>query len=202
MSKKPYHHGSLREALLQVAESVLNERGAEAFSLRAVAKQAGVSHGAPAHHFNNCTELLSELAAIGYERLIEAQHERREKAESDAASKMLASGLGYIDFAVDNPELFRLMFTSQKPNRENQSFSKASRVAFNQLLDDVHGLTQKDPNEDQQAMQRVISNWAQVHGLAELIIAGRVESQINLTEMSTEERDKVITAMIIPIIEI
>jgi len=77
MTKKSYHHNDLAAELLRAAEVELLEKGVERFSLRAVAKRAGVSHGAPAHHFKDVTGLLSAIAAVGYERLVATQVERQ-----------------------------------------------------------------------------------------------------------------------------
>ncbi len=110
-STATYHHGDLHRALLAAAEEELTEKGVEAFSLRGVAKRAGVSHGAPAHHFADARGLLTELAAQGYQRFIDAQERRQQEAAKDPEAQLTASGLGYIDFATENPALFRLMFS-------------------------------------------------------------------------------------------
>ena len=90
MTDKTYHHGNLAAELLQAAERELVLNGIEAFSLRAVAKRAGVSHGAPAYHFKSARGLLTALAATGYERLVEAQEAR----QSDAGSAPIRTFLG------------------------------------------------------------------------------------------------------------
>src|SRR5215468_4979344 len=64
----PYHHGALREALLMAAEGILERDGMPGLTLRAAAREAGVSHAAPTHHFSDLTGLLSELAAVGFRR--------------------------------------------------------------------------------------------------------------------------------------
>ena len=91
---KPYHHGDLRAVLLHAAEAELAERGIEAFSLRSVAKRAGVSHAAPAHHFGDTGGLLTALAAQGYQQFLAAQAAREAVAEANPQAQLLHWTLG------------------------------------------------------------------------------------------------------------
>jgi AcrR family transcriptional regulator len=115
---RPYHHGDLRAALLRAAEEELTANGVEGFSLRAVAKRAGVSHAAPAHHFGDVRGLLTALCVEGFNRFLATQHAREAAAALDPRSQLVASGLGYVDFALANPALFRLMFSSNLPDHQ------------------------------------------------------------------------------------
>ena len=110
--KPPYHHGDLRAALLAAAEVELAEAGIEAFSLRQVARRAGVSHAAPTHHFGDGQGLLTALAAEGYRRLLATQAAHEARAAPDARAQLVAAGVGYVDFAMTSPALFRLLFGS------------------------------------------------------------------------------------------
>ncbi|MCU0912422.1 MAG: TetR/AcrR family transcriptional regulator, partial [Rhodobacteraceae bacterium] len=100
--QRPYHHGDLRAALLAAAEAELEARGIEAFSLRSVAKRAGVSHAAPAHHFGDAGGLLTALAAQGFRRFVANQAAHEDRAGADPAARLVESGLGYIAFAGAN----------------------------------------------------------------------------------------------------
>ncbi len=105
---RPYHHGSLPEALLQAAETVLKRDGLRGLTLRSIAREAGVSHTAPQHHFGDTAGVLSELAAIGHLRLTDdmATHVRGKKT---GKTRRKAIAHAYVGFAVTNPDLFRLM---------------------------------------------------------------------------------------------
>lgn len=185
--EKPYHHGDLRAALLAVAEAELTERGVEAFSLRAVAKRAGVSHAAPAHHFVDAGGLLTALAAEGYRQFVATQLQREAVAAPDAASQMVAAGLGYVDFARLRPALFRLMFGSFRPDFADPELSVAARRAFVHLEQGVRACKAgADPQE-------VAAVWAIAHGLADLMAAGRLH---NLASLPEAERDAALTAII------
>lgn len=188
--KAAYHHGDLRRELLDAAEAELTEKGVEAFSLRGVAKRAGVSHGAPAHHFVDAQGLLTALAARGYERFIAAQDARERGAAPDPRSRLAASGLGYLDFAAAHPALFRLMFSSERPDRSDPVLSEAADAAFEKLVRHVQGTTGRDPHADPPAMADVLAAWAVAHGLADLLIADRLGRAEFLHTLSTEERDR------------
>lgn len=182
--------------MLQAAETELSENGMEKFSLRAVAKRAGVSHGAPAHHFKDVRGLLTALATVGYERFVEYQINRQRAAKTDAQSQSIASGLGYIDFALQNPALFRLMFSSEIPNRADADFAKASLFAFDKLVLDIQNEGSKNAYADPDAMTDVVASWSMVHGLADLMISGRLERPLGLSDMSAAERDKLLARII------
>jgi AcrR family transcriptional regulator len=162
-----YHHGDLRAALLTAAEAELKASGIEKFSLRGVAKRAGVSHAAPAHHFGDVDGLLTALAAIGFERF-------------------LASGLGYIDFAMANPELFQLMFSSQRTDFDDAKLCTAANAAFDALVDDVRQHRGKDPHAHAPSMLDVMALWSLAHGAANLINSGRLPE---LRDLPQAKRD-------------
>ena len=196
-SKSNYHHGDLRRALLLAAEQELSEKGVEAFSLRGVAKRAGVSHGAPAHHFEDARGLLTALAAVGYQRFIEAQEQRQKTALKDAESQLAASGLGYLDFATRNPALFRLMFSSERPDKSASLLAKGADAAFEKLVSDVAQVTKTDPHHDERAMTDVAAIWSITHGLADLLIANRLSRFSFLAQMTGIQRDEKLSEIIL-----
>ena len=102
-----YHHGNLREALLERAAEVIAERGIEALSLRALARDLGVSHAAPSAHFADRRALLCELAKEGFRRSVEAMHAGAAAAGPDPVARYRALGRSYVQFARDNPSCFR-----------------------------------------------------------------------------------------------
>lgn len=155
---RPYHHGDLRNALLEAARALLEERPLAELSLRAVARRAGVSHAAPYRHFPNHESLLVELAVEGFAELRNeiAQAATRGGAQSDRIAKI---GGAYMRFVARRPALARLMFGPQLPNRE--AFSKLGQAADS--IGAEIGATLSDP-----ALGLAV--WAAVHGLAMLIL--------------------------------
>lgn len=178
--EKPYHHGDLRSALLTAAEAELLEKGVEAFSLRAVAKRAGVSHAAPAHHFGDATGLLTALAACGFREFLATQHAFEARALQTPRDQLIAAGLGYVGFARARPALFKLMFGSQRTDYRNPDLGSAAEAAIGHLTSQVErvGSTKE---------QDVAAVWATAHGLADLIIAGRISVIRDFSEAALQE---------------
>jgi len=110
-SPTTYHHGNLRQALIEEAGKVLESDGADAISFRGLARALDVSHAAPGHHFTDRHELLAELAADGYAGLADAMAAGMEG--SDPEGWLRATGTAYVHFGVANPERYRLMFQSE-----------------------------------------------------------------------------------------
>jgi AcrR family transcriptional regulator len=164
-----YHHGDLQAALLAAAEAELSEAGIEAFSLRSVARLAGVSHAAPAHHFGDVQGLLTALAGEGFRRFLAAQHLREAATDGSPRAMMVAAGLGYVDFALERPALFRLMFSSDRPDFASAALCEAAEAAYRHLEGGVAALGNGASAQD------VAAVWAIAHGLADLLAAGRLK---------------------------
>ncbi|NJR13164.1 MAG: TetR/AcrR family transcriptional regulator [Phyllobacteriaceae bacterium] len=167
--EKPYHHGDLRRALLMAAEAELGARGIEAFSLRSVAKQANVSHAAPAHHFGDAQGLLTALATEGFRQLLASQLARQAIAPAEPAEQLLASGLGYIDFAVQRPALFRLLWGSDRPDFADSQLAGAAQALYQHLVNLVWAAGGRTVADES-------TMWAVAHGLADLLSAGRMKA--------------------------
>jgi len=187
----------LPERLLEAAEIELSEHGIEKISLRAVAKRAGVSHGAPAHHFVDAQGLLTALAAKGYERLLGFQTREENAAPPEPLAKIVASGVGYIEFAVTYPELFRLMFNSTVPDRDEKHFQSISLQVFERLVANTEAHNGHNPYTDRESMKDLMASWAVVHGLAELIISGRAERTLGLSQLTPEQYAETISSILL-----
>lgn len=174
---EPYHHGDLSRALVSAAEELLEERGVEGFTLRECARRAGVSHAAPAHHFGDVSGLLAEVAASGFERLTAAILKAKPR-ESDPAELMVLGNLIYVQFAIDHPALFRLMFQSGRIDRSNERLRRAGAAAFATLKAALSGL-RGDGDTDVMAPEswrdpELLEQWALIHGLATLAVEGQL----------------------------
>lgn len=177
---RPYHHGDLRAALLAAAEAELAEVGVEGFSLRKVARRAGVSHAAPAHHFGDVGGLLTALAAEGYRRFLAKQGRHEAVAAPDAAAQLVAAGQGYVAFAMERPALFRLLFGSSRPDYDAPDLQAAAGAAYGHLVDQVTAA-------GGQTLTDVAAVWAIAHGLADLMAAGRLKPLAALDENARAE---------------
>ncbi|MBB5517714.1 TetR/AcrR family transcriptional regulator [Amphiplicatus metriothermophilus] len=190
---RAYHHGDLRRALLAAGETELAEKGLEGFTLRGCARRAGVSHAAPAHHFRDARALLTALATEGFRRFAANMRTRMKAAGRDPRARLAASGLGYLDFALDSPALFRLMFASDYPDRDDEALQQAGEESFAILLDAVKEARGRDPRADADAMTDAVAAWSLVHGLANLLLAGRLPP---IAELAPAEKEKAIRSVI------
>jgi AcrR family transcriptional regulator len=197
---RPYHHGDLAAALIDAAQDELADKGIEGFSLRGVAKRAGVSHAAPAHHFQDVQGLLTALAARGFQRFVRRQADFRRRAKKDARSQLVASGLGYVVFAIENPALFRLMFGSNRTNISNENLARAAGKAYDDLVHHVAkarsvNLATLEPGKpfEVDLMCHVAATWAVAHGLADLLVSGRMES---IGRLPTKPRQQAIAEVL------
>jgi AcrR family transcriptional regulator len=177
MTERPYHHGDLRAALLAAGEAELAERGVEGFSLRAVAKRAGVSHAAPAHHFGDVGGLLTALAAEGFRRF-QATLDAREAGARDPRDRAVRAGLGYLDFALARPALFRLIFSSARPDYADADLLAAADAAYVHLVRLVADMGGGEAE--------VLSFWSACHGIADLTMGGKLLMLWNKSEAARE----------------
>lgn len=165
-----YHHGDLRHALLAATESLLTESGLERFTLREVARRAGVSHGAPAHHFGDVRGLLSEFSADSFRQLAEAMQRRRARSPAAAYEQLMAAGAGYVEFALAHRARFQLMFRSDRLDRSLGALQDAGGAAYAQLVDCIDAITTESGAPAALATAKIALAWSIVHGFATLMI--------------------------------
>jgi AcrR family transcriptional regulator len=156
--EKAYHHGDLRNALLEAGRTLLEQKGLGGLSLRAVARKAGVSHAAPYRHFPNHEALLVELAIEGFAELKEIISGAA-ATPGPSADRITSIGGAYMRFVAQRPALARLMFGSQLPNREKHP--ELAKVA-DEIAGEI-GAALRDP-----ALGLAV--WAAVHGVAMLVL--------------------------------
>ena len=172
-----YHHGGLREALLEAAESVLLEHGVEGFTLRECARRAGVSHGAPAHHFGDARGLLSEFSALSFERLDALMRAYRQSSEPDAYAQFAATGLAYVDFALANRARFQLMFRSDRLDYRNERLSAAGAGVYAQLVETVTAM-RPERARGKLPREHIALAWSIAHGVATLMLDNRTFAEL------------------------
>ncbi|GLQ52597.1 WHG domain-containing protein [Dyella flava] len=178
MKTTPYHHGALREALLAAAETILKRDGLNALTLRAAAREAGVSHAAPAHHFGDLTGLLTELAADGFQRF-----GARLKAATDAPDARRWDGArAYVAFAVEHPALFQLMYRSDRLDGSRPSFKEARMQVFG-MLAESRDAPATQPSVEQ--LGKMLGGWSLIHGFTMLLLDGRLGPLIKLAPEGT-----------------
>jgi AcrR family transcriptional regulator len=158
-----YHHGDLRNGLLQAAREILEEESLSALTLRAVARKAGVSHAAPYRHFPNHEALLVELSVEGFDELRRAIGEAA-KAQGTESDKIATIGAAYMRFVAQRPALARLMFGGQLPNRDQfPELEKKADSIGNEIGAALHD----------SALGLAV--WSAVHGLAMLVLENVID---------------------------
>lgn len=168
-----YHHGDLRRALLDATEELLDSAGVEGFTLREVARRAGVSHGAPAHHFGDVRGLLSEFTAESFAQLSAAMRRRRARAPSAPFEQLVASGLGYVEYAITHRARFQLMFRSERLDPSRASLAEAANDAYGQLVECIDRVGREAGAPPALDGDKVALAWSLVHGFANLLIDNR-----------------------------
>lgn len=184
--KTSYHHGNLRLALVEVGLLELEQKGVSALALRGLARRLGVSQTAPYHHFADKNALLAALAAEGFRRSVNGL---RSTSIRQHGLERRIRGLcsGYVRFARDTPELFRLMYGSQVQDKNNYpELVEAATRAFNALAEHVEDMIVdfSIPNIDPKLT--TVALLSLNHGLAHLIIDRRVSPV--LTESIDDDR--------------
>ena len=175
-TERPYHHGNLRPALLAAAERTLRERGAEHLSLRELAREVGVSHGAPRRHFPDRQALLDALAEAGFERLGAELRTACDGAGSGFVDRLHAVAAAYVRFAIDDSALLELMFAGKHREGAGELEQAADR-AFSVMLGLI-GEGQAEGTLQSGDPERVgLVLFATMQGLATLVTAGVVASE-------------------------
>jgi len=170
--KSSYHHGDLHRALIATALKLVEESDVSALTLREVARRAGVTHGAPYHHFKNKAALLAVLAEEGYRALYTEQLRAAAKAGADPVARLQAIGNAYVRFAVHHPGHFRVMFRTNPADwSDHPSLAEVVQLPW-ALLTSTAEEIQRTRQLTVKPEEFVLSSWAMVHGLATLWVDG------------------------------
>ncbi|MFF8846654.1 TetR/AcrR family transcriptional regulator [Streptomyces sp. NPDC015127] len=179
-TRRTYHHGDLRHAVLTAALDVIAAEGPDALSLRDLARRAGVSHAAPAHHFKDRTGLLTAIAAEGYGLLADALAD---------APDLRERGIAYIRFAIDHPAHFQIMFQPGLHRADDPDLLAAKERASAELRAGVTALG-PDPRT------AGIAAWSLAHGFATLLLTHNLDDPIG--DRTPEEVFRSLTALAFP----
>jgi AcrR family transcriptional regulator len=170
---RSYHHGNLKQALLEAALALIRKSGSGEFTLREVARRAGVSHNAPYRHFRHKEELLAALAAEGFDRLTEAMTKAAAPASS-AMDRFRATGRGYVAFALRNPQHFTVMFEIPWQFDSYPQTQAAGARAFGTLVRHIQACQAEGALPSGDPLPFALLAWSTVHGVAKLAISGRL----------------------------
>jgi AcrR family transcriptional regulator len=194
-----YHHGDLRRVLLETAIRVVEQEGLSALSLQALSKRAGVSSGAPYHHFDSREQLLTAIAEQGFELLAAEMKRCAGRAGADAASELRGLGEGYLRFAFAHRGHFRVMFRPELRDQLSNPCEVPTEGAFAMLRASVERCQAEGLAPPGEPMPLVLVAWAGVHGASTLWIdgslgvMGMVPSEEVLIDMVTRTLVELIT---------
>jgi AcrR family transcriptional regulator len=176
MSRDTYHHGDLKAVILAQAAELVAERGADGISLRELARAAGVSHAAPAHHFTDRRGLFTALATEGWQKLAEAL--------ADARPQFIDAALAYVRFALDHPGHYAVMFDRSLINTDDPALVGAQAAAGAELATGVGTLD--DPRAKDDPQSAALAAWSLVHGFAMLWLNEAIDTDAD--PIATVER--------------
>ena len=183
----PYHHGDLKNALIQAGVEILASEGLGGLSLRKVAKHAGVSHAAPYSHFADKQALIAAISTEGFKQLFVQIKKIVEAHRDHPKSLLIETAWAYVQFALNQPDRFKLMFSSVlEKEKDYPDFVEYSQKNFAQLVELVTvcqsaGILRPGPPD-----LTAVSIWAAVHGLVMLILEDQVSNYV-LNQFSLKE---------------
>ncbi|MHC5797155.1 TetR/AcrR family transcriptional regulator [Lacisediminihabitans sp. FW035] len=172
MTQRPFHHGNLRTVLLDQAELALRTKGVEELSLRELAREIGVSHGAPRSHFIDRKALLDALAERGFLALASAMRAGAD-SRTEYAESLRAAGQAYVDFAVANAALLDLMFAATM-DRPPASLLSAAETLFSTISDVMQAGVEAGVFREAEIERLTLLMSATMQGVATFVGAGRV----------------------------
>lgn len=183
-----YHHGDLQRSLVECGTHLLDTEGAEAMSLRSIARMAGVSPAAPAHHFKDKNGLLAAIATQGF-RDMAARSSMQGMVEGDAEEKLHALARDYVQFAAQYPARFQLMFGTQIGRRADYpELQEAGLASYRTLIDVVSQLLGAKAAKAMSVDDFTFCVWTTMHGLAVMassrLNAPTLKSRLSVDEMA------------------
>jgi AcrR family transcriptional regulator len=187
-AEAPYHHGALRDALLEAAERVLERDGLSGLTLRAVAREAGVSHAAPTHHFRDLTGLVSELAAIGFRQFNTAMA-AASAAGISPVEKAMARAKAYVAYAQAHPGMYGLMFRTERLDMSRPSLHEAASASFAGLAGAIGASRHEQIHEEALSLEQaaaIARAWSLVHGFTMLLLDDRLSDILRRLPKGTD----------------
>lgn len=183
VAERTYHHGDLKAALLNAARAIVEEQGADAFTLREAARRAGVSHGAPAHHFGDKTGLLTALAAQVLSERVEQVEAAKLAAGPNPLDQLKACGMAHIEFLISHPRLEGLCWRDNLIDRSDPTLQDVLQRMTEGLIETMSAVTGKALVPDKEANPSTLLAISVVHGFAQM-----VNERVILQQVAEHER--------------
>ncbi len=179
MATSNYHHGDLKNALIKAGVKILAREGVNGLSLRKVAKQAGVSHAAPYSHFADKQALIAAISTEGFKQLYIRIDTIFARHHSTPESLLLETAWAYMQFALNEPDRFKLMFSSVlEKEKEYPDFVHYAQKNFSQIVDVVKVCQSAGVLRQGEPELAAVSVWGAVHGLVMLVLEGQISHTV------------------------
>lgn len=195
-AKQSYHHGDLRTALLDAALDVISDTGPQGLTIREVARRAGVSHAAPYRHFADKDELILAVVEQGFERMQAMMHEEQARAGDEAIGQFAASGLGYINFALQHPAYYRVMFSGDLlSSKGDMSLRHTGADAMQEMVDGVRRCQAEGILREGDPVMQALTIWSTIHGYVSLVNDNRIDHLLDAEHSPESARDGVLALL-------
>lgn len=182
-----YHHGDLKNALIQAGLTILAEAGTGALSLRQVAKQVGVSHAAPYAHFSDKQALIAAIAAEGYKQLYEQVSAAAQEHPDEPRERLTAVAWAYVRFALEQPEQFKVTFSGAvEREADYPDYVEQAKRNFALMVEVVSACQDANLLPQGETDLLVMSLWASLHGLIYLLLGNQLPGAL-LTRFSPQD---------------
>lgn len=195
MARKNYHHGDLKNALIQAGIEILAEEGVGGLSLRKAARKAGVSHAAPYAHFTDKQNLIAAIASDGHRKIFERFEAVRARYSDDPLRQFVAGTWAYMEFGLTSPDHYKITFSGtiqdEHSHPEFLEYSQRNMQTLRTIIEQCRSagvLSGGDINSELQA----VSIWGLLHGLVSLMIQGQLPSRLMKT---TQSKDILLAAL-------
>lgn len=195
MARKTYHHGDLKNALIQAGIEILATEGAGGLSLRKAARQAGVSHAAPYAHFADKQTLIAAIASDGHKKIFEKFEALQARYADDPLRQFLSGAWAYMQFGLESPNHYKITFSGaiqdEHSHPEFLQYSQRNMQTLRNIIEQCRSagvLSGDDIDSELQA----VSIWGLLHGLVLLMIQGQLPSRLM---KATQPKDMLIAAL-------
>jgi len=176
MVQTRYHHGDLRNSLVNIGTQLLNTKGMSGISLREIARTIGVGHNAPYRHFKNKQELLEAIAEAGFRKLLARNTRLELEFANDPEVQLFESAMHIIIMAAEQPNLFQLMFGGQlQPRSSGERLKEAADEAMSSLVRIIRNGQDQQVFIDKDPLKLALSAMSMIQGLAMMVSSGKLK---------------------------
>lgn len=195
-TKQAYHHGDLRSALLTAALDVISEIGPQGLTIREVARRAGVSHAAPYRHFTDKDELILAVVEQGFELMQATMQNEQKQAAEDPIHQFAATGLGYVNFALQHPAYYRVMFSGDLLSTTGHvSLQHTSEQALQDMVTQIQQCQALGIVREGDAVMQALTIWSTIHGYVSLVNDNRIGHLVDIENSPDAIRDAVLAML-------